>query len=390
MREPTHHRPLLLGILVLVLGAGAFFLLRPHGAPPAPAAHAVPIATETARRGDIGNYVQALGTVTPVYTVTIYSRVQGQIMSVDYTEGKPVKKNDPLIEIDSRPYVAALLQAQGQLAHDRGVLKQAQIDLVRYRSAWKRNAIQKQLLDDQEQIVVQSLGSVQADEGTLEAAKANLSYCHISSPIDGRVGLRLVDPGNMVQANSTTALVVLTQIRPITVIFSVAEDFLPQIQEQLRLGSVMKVEAYDRGLQRRIASGKFLSLDNQVDTTTGTVRVRAVFDNEDDSLFPNQFVNVRLLLSTQHDATLVATNAVQRGAQGTFVYVISQNGAQKTAKMRPVKPGIVNQDLTAVQGIQPGEVVAINGFDKLQDGAKVTVGNEHELAGKAAGATPKP
>ena len=327
--------------------------------------------------------------------MTIYSRIQGEIMAVNYVEGQMVKKGDSLIEIDARPYEAALLQAQGALDRDRALLQEARIDLQRYRKAWEQRAVQKQLLDDQEQVVIQDEGTVKADEGNLAAAKVNIEYCHIRSPIDGRVGLRLVDPGNIVQANSTTSLVVLTQLQPITVIFSVAEDFIGQIQEAQRAlpkGAFMKVDALDRNQQKQLATGTFLTLDNAVDTTTGTVRIRAVFENKDGALFPNQFVNARLLVDTHHGATLVATPAIQRGAKGTFVYVVDAN---KTAKMRDVKVGITEGETSEVQGLQPGDEVAVSGFDKLQEGSKVKIHNpeetppqpNHQFAGTSAQAS---
>jgi multidrug efflux system membrane fusion protein len=272
MSEPANHHTrsthrILAIAAILVVCVVGFLLLRPESkkseAPGGAAAKGVPIETATVRQGDIDVSVQALGTVTPVYTVTVYSRVQGQVMAVNYKEGQMVKKNDSLVEIDSRPYEAALLQAEGQLIHDQGVLRQAKIDLIRYRKAYAKNAIPKQQLDDQEQLVLQTEGTVKADQGTLDNAKVNLVYTHITSPIDGRVGLRLVDPGNLVQANSTTSLVVVTQLQPITVIFSVAEDYLPQIQEQLKKESEMAVDAYDRAQLHKLATGKFLTLDNQ-------------------------------------------------------------------------------------------------------------------------------
>jgi multidrug efflux system membrane fusion protein len=352
---------------------------------------AVPITSTAVHKGDVGTTLEALGTVTPIYTVSVFSRIQGQITQVNYREGQMVKKGDSLVEIDPRPYEAALLEAQGNLARDRALLQEARIDLQRYRKAYKRNAIQKQLLDDQEQIALQDAGTVVSDEGALKNAQVNLEYCHITAPIDGRVGLRLVDPGNMVQANSTTSLVVITQLQPITVIFSVAEDGLSGIQEQLRNPQAsehpMTVEALDRSQEKKLATGKFLTLDNQIDTTTGTVRVRAVFDNKDNALFPNQFVNARLLLSTQYNATVVALPAIQRGSQGTFVYVINPD---HTVKMQPIKVGTIDGDIAAVQGLEPGQEVALKGFDKLQDGAKVSIRQEtqgspadHELAGTA-------
>jgi len=337
---------------------------------PATAARGVLVSTATARQGDIGIYLNALGTVTPVYTVTVTSRVQGQITDVYYHEGQMVQKGDPLIEIDPRPYQAALTQTEGQLAHDTAVLNEAKIDLERYQQAFKRNAIAKQQLDDQQQVVLQDEGTVKNDEGTLANAKVNLVYTHITAPIAGRVGLRLVDPGNIVQANSNTALVVITQLQPITVIFSIAEDQLSQIQEQLRKGKKLPVDAFDRAGSTKLASGTLLTLDNVIDTTTGTLKLKAIFDNRDSALFANQFVNVKLLVDTQHNTTLIPAPAIQRSAQGAFVYVIK---GDQTASMRTITPGTTDGSETSVQGVEPQEVVAINGFDKLQDGAKVTV-----------------
>jgi multidrug efflux system membrane fusion protein len=330
---------------------------------------AVPIDAATARKGDIGVYIEALGVVTPVYTVNITSRVQGQVVSVNYREGQMVRQGNSLLEIDPRPFQAALTQVEGQLQHDQAVLAEARIDLNRYQAAFDRNAIAKQQLDDQTQIVKQDEGTVKNDEGQVANAQVNLVYTHITSPIDGRVGLRLVDPGNMVQANGTTPLVVVTQMTPITVIFSVAEDYLAQIQPQVRRGSKLTVDAFDRAQEKKIASGTLLTLDNQIDTTTGTVKLRAIFPNTDESLFPNQFVNARLLVETLHDVTLVATPGIQRNAQGPFVYLI-QN---QKAVLRAVKVGTTDGNTTSVEGIQPGDVIAVNGFDKLQDGSTVAI-----------------
>jgi membrane fusion protein, multidrug efflux system len=332
------------------------------------APRAVPVVTAKASQGDIGVYVEALGTVTPVYTVTVTSRVQGQIMQVYYKEGQVVRKGDPLLDIDPRPYQAALTQARGQLAHDSAMLAEARTDLDRYKSAFSKNAIAEQQVFDQQQTVQQDEGTVQNDQGVLDNAKVNLVYCHITSPIDGRVGLRLVDPGNIVQANSTTALVVVTQLQPITVIFSVAEDYLAQIEKQLRGSQKMKVDALDRAQSKTVATGSLLTLDNQVDTTTGTVKLRAIFDNRDNALFPNEFVNAKLLLDTQHNVVLIPTSAIQRNSQQGFVYVV---GPDETAKIRNITAGASDNNMTAVQGVKAGEVIAVDGFDKLQDGIKV-------------------
>jgi membrane fusion protein, multidrug efflux system len=343
--------------------------------------HAIPITTATVNKGDIGVYVAGLGMVTPVYTVSINSRVQGQITAIHYREGQMVRRGDPLLDIDPRPYEAQLSQAEGQLAHDEALLAQSRIDLDRYQAAFSRNAIAQQQVYDQEQLVKQYEGTVKNDQGLVDNAKVNLVYCHITSPIDGRVGLRLVDLGNMVQANSTTVLVVVTQLQPITVIFTVAEDFLPQIQKQLRAGHKMSVDALDRTDQQQIATGSLLTLDNEVDPTTGTIKLRAMFPNKDNALFPNQFVNAKLLVDTEHGANLVPTAAIQRNSQSAFVYVIHSD---QTAHTQPVTVGTTDGNTAAVQGVQPGQVIATNGFDKLQDGIKVAV---HNASGKP-GANP--
>ena len=377
-REPSGGKQWWKWVLVAaVIAAGAFFFFRHQAtsltgqaAAPPPPDTALTVTTASARKGDLGVYVDALGTVTPVYTVTVTSRVVGQIMSVNYQEGQLVHKNDSLLEIDPRPYQAALTQMQGQLAHDQGVLNEARIDVERYQQAFARNAIAKQLLDDQQQVVTQDEGTVGNDQGQVENAKLNLSYCHITSPIDGRVGLRLVDPGNIVQANGTTPLVVITQLQPITVIFSVAEDYLPQIQEQLRQGHRLQVDVFDRTQQKQIATGALLTLDNQIDTTTGTIRLKAIFDNKDTSLFPNQFVNAKLLVTTQHGATLIPSGAVQRNGQGAFVYQVNKD---QSLSLRTITVGTTDGNTTAVQGLNPGDVIAVDNFDKLQDGMKVAV-----------------
>jgi membrane fusion protein, multidrug efflux system len=332
--------------------------------------HAVPVSTATVQKGDIGVYVSGLGTVTPIYTVSVISRVQGQIVAIHYKEGQMVRAGDPLVDIDPRPYEAALTQAEGQLAHDEALLAQSRIDLDRYQAAFSRNAVAQQQVYDQEQLVKQYEGTVKNDQGVVDNAKVNLVYCHISSPITGRVGLRLVDLGNMVQANSTTALVVVTQLQPITVIFSINEDYLPQIVRQLRQGQKMTVEALGETETQKLATGTLLTVDNQADPTTGTVKLRATFQNTDNALFPNEFVNARLLLNTQHGTTLVPTAALQRNAQGAFVYVIKPD---QTASVQTVTVGTTDGNIAAVQGVEEGQTIAVNGFDKLQDGIKVTV-----------------
>ena len=351
-----------------------------------PAARPVLVSTAAAHQGDIGIYLNALGTVTPLYMVTVTSRVQGEITNVYYHEGQMVQKGDPLLEIDPRPYQASLTQVEGQLAHDTAVLNEAKIDLERYRQAFTRNAIAKQQLDDQQQVVLQDEGTVKNDEGQLANAKVNLAYTHITAPIAGRVGLRLIDPGNIVQANSNTALVVITQLQPITVIFSIAEDHLSQIQQQLRKGKKLPVDAFDRAASTKLASGTLLTLDNVIDTTTGTLKLKAIFANADNALFANQFVNVRLLVDTQRNMTLIPSPAIQRSAQGAFVYVIKSD---QTASMRTITPGTTDGSVTVVEGVEPQEVVAVNGFDKLQDGAKVTIRKPTSGTGGASGQPPQ-
>ncbi len=350
------------------------------------ASRPVMVTTAAAHQGDIGIYLNALGTVTPVYTDMVTSRVQGEITQVYYREGQMVRKGDPLIEIDPRPYQAALTQAEGQLAHDQAVLTEAKIDLDRYQQALNRNAIAKQQFDDQQQVVLQDEGTVKNDEGQLANAKVNLVYTHITAPIAGRVGLRLVDPGNIVQANSTTVLVVITQLQPITVIFSIAEDSLSQIQQQLLKGKKLTVDAFDREGSTKLASGTLLTLDNVIDPTTGTLKLKAIFDNKDNTLFPSQFVNIKLLVDTQHNVTLIPTPAIQRNAQGAYVYVIKTD---QTASIRTITPGTTDGSMTAVEGVAPQEVVAVNGFDKLLDGAKVTIRTPAKASGGATGQQPQ-
>jgi multidrug efflux system membrane fusion protein len=328
------------------------------------------VSTVTSRKGDIGIYVNALGTVTPFYTVSVNSRVDGQIMDVHYEEGQEVKKGDPLIDIDPGPFQATETQAEGQLARDKALLENANVDLDRYKEAYAKNAIPKQQLDTQVATVHQDEGTVKIDEGTLENAKVQLGYTHITAPISGRVGLRLVDPGNIVHAANSNALVVITEMQPITVIFTVPEDNLEQILQQVRQNKTLEVDAFDRTQTKKLASGKLETLDNQIDPTTGTVKLRAIFSNEDNALFPNQFVNARLLVDTLRDATLVPNPVIQRDSQGAFVYLVNSD---QTISTNPVVVKVTDGDTSAVEGLEPDTLLVGDNFNKLTDGMKVQV-----------------
>jgi len=332
----------------------------------------VTVTTVTAQKGDIGNYLDAIGTVTPVYTASITSQVNGIVTAVYYQEGQIVHKGDALIDIDSRPYQATLLQAQGTLERDEGILAQARMDLERYRDAWARKAIPKQTLDDQEKVVLQDQGTVKIDQGSVAFDQVQVEFCHIRAPITGKVGLRLIDPGNVVQSSGTLTLAVITQLQPITIIFTIAEDSLGPVQDRLRQHAQLSVDAFDRTNQKKITTGRLLTLDNQIDTTTGTVKARSLFDNKDGALFPNEFVNVRLLVDTLRGVTLIPTSAIQHNGQAAFVYVLRDN----TAHMNSIKPGVTDGGIVQVTGINPGDVLANSSFDKLQDNSKVVVSGQ--------------
>ncbi len=390
----------------------------------------VPVVPATSKTGSLGIYLDAIGTVTPVYTDSITAQVTGVITEVHYREGQYVKKGDPLVDIDSRPYAAQLAEAQGTLERDQNLLAEAQMDLTRYQQAWAKNAIPRQTLEDQEKLVLQDQGTVKNDEGIVQYDQVQLAYCHITSPISGRVGLRLMDPGNLVTANSTTTLVVVTQMQPITVIFTLAEDNLGQVLAQIRKGTQLPVEAWDRSNTTQLATGKLLTVDNQIDTTTGTVKLRSQFVNANGALFPNEFVNTRLLVNTLENQILVPSSAIQHNGDTAFVYLIEpgagkpagppqggtspsptsganpsggqgQGGGSRKAGgasgagsgqggnpngggnggggkpyhvvMQLVKTGATDNGWTAVQGIKSGVMVANSSFDKLQDQADITL-----------------
>jgi multidrug efflux system membrane fusion protein len=378
-------------LLLLLLAVIVFVVIHKNEAKAAAAKKALaavkPSVTATvsaAAKGSIGIYLDAIGTVTPVYTASILAQASGVLTAVHYSEGQFVQKGDALIDIDPLPYQAQLLQAQGALERDTNVLAQAQMDLDRYRAAWAGNGISKQVLDDQEKLVLQDRGTVKNDQGTVNYDQVQLSYCHITAPIAGQTGLRLVDPGNVVQANASTVLVVITQMQPTTVIFTIAEDSLGQVQARMRKMHTLPVEAWDRAQTARIATGRMFTINNQIDTTTGTVKLRAQFDNQNGALFPNQFVNTRLLVNTLDGVTLVPTAAVQHNGQVAFLYVIA-NGV---ASVRNITTGVAEGGMTSVTGINPGEVVATSSFDKLQAGSKVVESKQAPPANPVEGKTP--
>jgi multidrug efflux system membrane fusion protein len=364
-------------VLILLVGAGIVYL-RQRSPKEQPAARGRPgggqpplmVSTATAQKGDIGVYVNALGVVTPVNTVSVKSRVDGQLVKVHYVEGQIIHQGDPLLEIDPAPFQAALTQAEGQLARDTALLENARLDLDRYKEALSKNAIPKQQLDTQVSVVHQYEGAVRLDQGQIDNARVQLAYSYIKAPITGRVGLRLVDAGNIVHANDTGPLVTITQVEPITVIFSVAEDYLPQIQVQLRQGKQLTVDALDRAQQIRIGTGTLQTLDNQIDTTTGTIKLKAQFPNEDLALFPNQFVNARLLVDTHHGVTLVPNPAIQHNAQGAYAYLLKPD---QTVAVQPVTVGTTDGTVSEVEGLDPGAIIVTDNFNRLVEGAKVIV-----------------
>ncbi len=376
------------GTLLLVATFTAWLLISHHHSAQQAAALAlakpvgIAVTSATVETGNIAIYLDAIGTVTPVYTASITSEVTGLIIAVHFQEGQLLAKGAPLVDVDPRPYRATLLQAQGALVRDNNLLAQAEMDLERYRVAWARRAIAQQILQDQEKLVLQDKGVVMNDQGTVDYDRVQLDFCHITAPIAGRVGLRLVDPGNVVQSAGTVTLALITQVTPITVIFTLSEDSLGEVEAQLHNGVTLDVDAFDRSAQKKIASGQLLTLDNQIDTTTGTVKGRAIFDNRNEVFFPNQFVNTRLLVKTLQGVTLIPTSAIQQNGATSFVYVVQGN----VARLRGVKPGVTEAGKTEVDGLSAGEVVADSSFDKLQDKATVVISNTPVPAASPASA----
>ena len=394
-QQPGGRRRLIIGLIVLiVVVAGSYLVFRsvftaqPAGGARNRQAGAQSVGVATIGRGDIRVIVNGLGTVTPIATVTVQTQIDGQLQQVGYTEGQIVKKGDFLAQIDPRPYQLLQAQYEGQLARDQGLLAQAKVDLARYQKLAEQNSIARQQYEDQVYIVQQDEGTVKLDQAQVDQQKLNVIYCHIVSPVTGRVGLRLVDPGNYVQTGNNTGLAVVTQLQPITVIFPIPEDDLPDIVPGLNAGGTFQVAAYDRANVKLLATGRVIALDSQIDTTTGTVKVRAQFDNPDFALFPNQFVNAQLLVKTLNDAVTVPTAAIQTGAPGSYVYVVN---ADNTVSVRPVKLGATDGPMAAVtSGLSAGERVVVDGTDRLRDGAKVRVPGATGRPPAAAGVRPQP
>ena len=343
----------------------------------------LPVTAVAAKKGNIDVYLNGLGTVTPVNTVTVRSQVGGQLLQVHFKEGGVVKAGELLAEIDPRPFQVQLMQAEGQLARDEALLKNAEIDLVRYKRLLAEDSIAEQQVPTQESLVQQYRGIVKADQAQIASAKLQITYSRITSPISGRVGLRLVDPGNMIQANDVNGIAVLTQLQPITVVFSVPQSNLPTILKRLRTGDILPVYAYSQDSKVMLAEGNLAAVDNQIDTTTGTVKLKATFKNANNELFANQFVNVAMKVDTLRGATVMPTAAIQRGAIATFAYVVKED---KTVTVRPLQLGPTQGETVAVtSGLAPGEVVVVVGGDKLREGTKVDIVTNESARSPAQG-----
>ncbi len=381
-------KPLLAGILVVLLAGatGAYFYFARQGdgaaqgaAVPAPKGkgkggfdpnRATPVVAEVATKGDINIFLNGLGTITPLRTVTVRSRVEGELLKIHFTEGQVVKAGDVLAEIDPRPFQVQLMQAEGQMARDQALLANARIDLERYRTLFEQDSIAKQQVDTQAALVRQYEGAVRTDQSQIDNARLQLTYSRVTAPISGRLGLRQVDQGNVVRAGDPNGLVVITQLQPIAAVFTIPQDQIFNVIKRINQPQKLPVEAWDRENRNRIAAGTLITVDNQIDPATGTVKLKAEFPNDDGALFPNQFVNVRMLVDVRRDATVVPGAALQRGAQGAmFVYVVKDDG---TVSLRQVKPGASEGALVAIEsGIAPGERVVVDGLDRLREGARV-------------------
>jgi len=375
-----------------VIAVGGYFLARSttpaqtgggrfgRGGPSGPGGPAMPVGAAKVAAGDINITLNALGTVTPLRNVTVSAQISGQLLEVKFKEGQMVRQGDVLAEIDPRPYQAALMQAEGALARDQALLANSKIDLERYQTLFKQDSIAKQQLDSQGSLVHQYEGTVKSDQAQIQTAKVNLTYTKINAPVGGRVGLRMIDPGNNVQNGG--GIIVITQLSPIDVLFTLAEDSLPPVLKKMHSGTPLAVDVYDRSGQTKLQTGVLASLDNQIDTATGTVKAKAEFANADESLFPNQFVNVRVLLDVVHDATVIPTSALQRGANGLFVYVIATD---RSVSVRAIKTGPTEGERVAVtSGLQIGETIVTDGADKLREGSKVELPGDAPPAANAA------
>jgi multidrug efflux system membrane fusion protein len=378
---PRRSRRVWVWLAVLVLAAAIAYYFwsknNPAGGASGAAAQAqkkgpaaIPVVAAKARKGNIPVYFTGLGAVTPIYTVEVRSRVDGELMQINFKEGELVHKGDALVEIDPRPYQVQLTQAEGQLIRDQALLENARVDLARYKTLLAQNAVPEQQVVTQQSLVAQEQGIVKTDQGAIDSAKLNITYSHILAPITGRLGLRLVDPGNIVHASDTNALLVITQIDPISVIFTIPEDQLPVVVQRFSAGQHLNVEAWDRTSNTKLATGVLATLDNQIDPTTGSLRLRANFDNKNNKLFPNQFVNVKLLVQLKQNVTLIPTATVQRNSQTTYVFLVQANSK---VTVRPITLGTTEGDDSEVTaGLVPGDVIVMTGVDKLQEGTLVT------------------
>jgi multidrug efflux system membrane fusion protein len=386
-------------LIILTLVAVAAYYYWPKGpdaagGAPAPGATGgrkgrgggnTPVVAAKVRRGNVGVYVTGLGTVTPINTITIKSRVDGQLMKINYKEGELIHQGDPLIEIDTRPYQVQLDQAAGQQMRDQALLDNAKVDLARYQTLLAQNAVPEQQLATQRALVAQLEGTVKSDQSQIDMAKLNLTYCHIAAPITGRIGLRLVDPGNIVHASDSGGLLVITQVQPISVVFTIVEDKLPEVLKRWHAGQRLLTEVWDRANTRKLGSGTLSTVDNQIDPTTGMIRLRADFANQGEALFPDQFVNVHLLVQQKQGVTLVTSAAVQRTSSTTYVYLVKPDS---TVTVRQVVEGVTEgEDTEVVSGLDPGDVVVMAGIDRLNEGSKVVV-QFHEDAGNGRGSAP--